>query len=40
MAERIYKHDSDNIKNKEFTKRKLVIAVGEILKSEGYTGLG
>ncbi|WDF81149.1 TetR/AcrR family transcriptional regulator [Mucilaginibacter sp. KACC 22773] len=31
---------NDNIKNKELTKRKLVIAVGEILKSEGYKGLG
>ena len=32
--------DNINIKNKELTKRKLVIAVGEILKSEGYKGLG
>lgn len=31
---------SDNIKNKELTKQKLIAAVGEILKSEGYNGLG
>ncbi|WP_183557508.1 TetR/AcrR family transcriptional regulator [Mucilaginibacter sp. SP1R1] len=30
----------NDIKNKELTKRKLVIAVGELLKSEGYKGLG
>jgi len=30
----------DSVKNKELTKRKLVVAVGEILKSDGYKGLG
>ncbi|NNU34415.1 TetR/AcrR family transcriptional regulator [Mucilaginibacter sp. S1162] len=30
----------DDIKNKELTKRKLVEAVGQVLKSEGYDGLG
>lgn len=29
-----------NAKNKELTKRKLIQAVGEVLKEEGYTGLG
>ena len=31
---------NDSPKNKELTKRKLFAAVGEILKSEGYNGLG
>ncbi|OYX95246.1 MAG: hypothetical protein B7Y76_09920, partial [Sphingobacteriia bacterium 35-40-5] len=29
-----------NIKDKELTKRKLINAVGEIIRTEGYTGLG
>ena len=28
------------IKDKELTKRKLINAVGEIIRTEGYTGLG
>ena len=28
------------IRNKEFTKRKLIDAVGEIFRTEGHTGLG
>ena len=30
----------DKIKDKELTKRKLLNAVGEIIKEKGYTGLG
>jgi hypothetical protein len=31
---------TDKIKNKELTKRKLIDAVGQVFRTEGYAGLG